>query len=116
MSTVNYRYPVAGTVAPTAAQVADLSMVTAQVVMGDTDTQAIVTHNMAAAGFGAGYAFPLVNWRWATSNAPTGTILYVPMPTIQLTDSNTVTILKVSALDSGGTLEVAIQRPNTIIT
>jgi hypothetical protein len=116
MSTVNYRYPVAGTVAPTAAQVALLSMVTAQVVMGDTDTQAIVSHNLAAAGFGLGYGFPLVGWRWAASNAPTGTILYIPNPTIQLTDSNTVTILKSSALDSGGTLEVSIQRPNTLIT
>jgi hypothetical protein len=113
MSTINYRYPIAGTVAPTAAQVADLSMVTAQVIMGDADTTAAVVHNMAVAGFGLGYGFPLVISRVALY---TGTTAVTIPPTITLTDSNTVTVAKTAETGSGFTMEVQVLRPNSIIT
>src|SRR5579864_6129189 len=48
--TVTYEYPVQSTVAPTVAQMKPLSLVTAQIVFSsDSDTQALLTHNMQLA-------------------------------------------------------------------
>jgi hypothetical protein len=91
----------------------DISTVTAQVIMGDADTTAAVVHNMAVAGFGLGFGFPIVDFRLASQ---TGTTAVTTPPNVVLTDSNTVTVSKTAATGSGFTSEIAIMRPNSITT
>jgi hypothetical protein len=110
--TVNYQYPVAGpsTVPPTSAQVALLSAVTAQVIMGDTDTTAAITHNFgtSAANLGSLFPVPIVYANLL------GTAPY--QLAVSLTNSNVVTLSKISQTGSNGTFNVVLLRPNTNIT
>lgn len=112
MSTINYRYPVAGSTAPTAAQVADLSMVTAQFVMLDSDVVATITHNMAISTTNLANGFPIADMR--LTSAPTTTI--VDRFSVDVIDANTVTVNKTAAVGSACTGEVVVFRPNTSIT
>ncbi len=106
---VTYTYPVAGTTAPTAAQVASLSLVTAQVSFVDTSLTVTVKHNFGTTLAQGSNQFPLVI---VNSQTP-GTA--IPFIAVALTDSNTITLSKLSAAGSGGTYVVAILRPNTAI-
>ena len=106
---VTYAYPVTGTTAPTAAQVFNLSLVTAQVSMVDTSTTVTVKHNFALSLAQGSNQFPLVS---AYVQTP-GTA--IPALAIALTDSNTITLNKLSAAGTGGTYCVSIQRPNSLI-
>jgi len=112
MSTINYRYPVAGTTAPTAAQVVNLSAVTAQFIMVDSDVVATIVHNMAISTTNLANGFPFVQMR--LTSAPTTSI--VDQFTVDVIDGNTVTVNKTAATGSACTGEVVILRPNTSIT
>lgn len=109
-SSVNYAYPVSGTVAPTAAQAANVNMVTASVVMADADTTAVINHNMSLSATQLTNLWPTVS---VVQNAG-GT----PSPLLTVTRAaNSVTLTKQStAAGSGGTVEVTIQRPFSSIT
>jgi hypothetical protein len=109
--TVTYKYPVSGLVAPTAQQVRALSMVTAVLNWGDTDTSATITHNfgLSSAELADLFPAPLV-YAIALNGSPSA-----PAPFVNLTDGNTITITKSSVTNSGGTFNVVIFRPHTDI-
>lgn len=107
---VTYTYPVAGTTAPTAAQVAALSLVVAQISMVDTSTTVTVKHNFGLSLAQGSNQFPLV---FPPTVQTPGTA--IPNLAVALTDSNTITVSKLSAAGSGGTYVVIIMRPNTAI-
>jgi len=113
MSTINYRYPVAGVTAPTAAQVVDLSMVTAQFIMVDSDVVATIVHNMAISTANLANGFPTVHMR--LTSTPSTTVAVAPF-TVDVIDANTVTVNKNAETGSACTGEVVIMRPNTSIT
>lgn len=112
--TVTYEHPVAGAVAPTAAQAAAVSMVSANVIAtADADTTAVITHNMALTAAELAAGFPLV------------TILPLLQAVGALSewamtakDANTCTFTKGTGAGSGNAgaqLRVVVQRPHTII-
>jgi hypothetical protein len=113
--TVNYQVPgipgfTVGTTPPTQAQMANLSMVLAQVTFADGDLLGTVTHNMqiptqAALNTGT----PLL----AIYPLSLGT---TPQPILgSLASSNTVVLSKGSVVGSNGTYQVTILKPNTVI-
>ncbi len=108
---ITYEYPVGGTtVAPTQAQMALLSMLTAQVVfVVDTDTTAVITHNMGVSAANLGSLFPIVV---ITPNVLGTAPLFV---VAALTNSNVVTLTKASGLGSNGTFSVTVMRPNSLM-
>ena len=106
---VTYCYPVAGTTAPTAAQMFGLSLLTAQVSFVDTSTSVVLTHNMAISLANGSNQFPIVI---PVAQTP-GTA--IPALAVALTSSNTITISKLSAAGSGGTFQISVLRPNTAI-
>ncbi len=109
---VTYQYPPAvagGTTAPTAAQVANLSLVTAQVSLVDTSTSVVITHNFGLSLAQGSNQFPIA---WAVCQTP-GTA--IPAISIALTNSIAITLSKLSAAGAGGTWVVYIMRPNTVI-
>lgn len=109
-ASVIYEYPTSGgTTPPTQAQMALLSMVTAQVVMGDTDTTAAITHNMQISLANLGSLFPTV----VVSPNVLGTT--PAQVTVTLTNSNIITLGKVSLVGSNGTFSVTILRPSSVI-
>lgn len=108
--TVNYAYPTSGS-APTQTTMASLSMVTAQIVGTDGDTGVTVTHNMNLTGAQLANLWPVPVFNYTT--APT-TTLANPMQITVLT--NTVTLTKVAQTGSAFTGNLAILRPNSIIT
>lgn len=113
--TVVFQYPIAGAVAPTAAQMALLSMLTATVqATADADTTAVVTHNMALTAAQLAFGFPLltltmlINFTAAAFPAWAATVI----------GANSVTLTKNAAVGSGNAapqLQVNIQRPNTLV-
>lgn len=105
---VTYQYPVIGTTAPTAIQMFELSSLTAQVSMGDTDTTGAIVHNW---GLTAAQNTALQPWLSYWLQTP-GTA--IPILSFALS-TNSVTITKVSVTGSGGTYVVTLQRPNTIV-
>jgi hypothetical protein len=113
MSTINYRWPISGTTAPTAAQVVDQSAVEAQYVMVDSDVVATIVHNMALTTAQLASGFPFVHNR--LTSAPTTTVYVAPF-TVDVIDGNTVTVNKNAQTGSACTGEVVILRPNTSIT
>lgn len=110
-ATTNYKYP--NTAAPS---VGTYNMVVAEVVFTDLDTGGTITHNFGASGLSPSgdltSDFPLVIANWKT--APTTQGVNTPFA-VALTDSNTVTITKVAAVGSLGTVLVQILRPHTFI-
>lgn len=105
---VTYAYPVAGAVAPTAAQMFPLSLLTAQVSVVDTSLTVVVTHNMALTAAQLASLFPLVQ---VIAQTP-GTAIVSFGVTLA---TNTITLTKLSAAGSGGTYIVSVQRPNSAI-
>ncbi len=84
---VTYVYPVTGLTAPTAAQVAQLSEVCADVVFGVNDTIVSITHNMGTNATGAD-GLPEI-----TFAVKAGGVL-APLPIFAYVDANTVSIVK----------------------
>lgn len=117
MASVTYINPTAsGTVPPTAVQMLPLSRVTALVNFGDTDTEQIVTHNMAIplastpTQHGQNSGSPMVLMTLSTSSA--GTVA----PVLSFTRStNNITVLKASVTGSNCTVEVNIERYEPIL-
>ena len=116
--TVNYEYPVQSTVAPTVSQMRPLSLVTAQVVFGaDTDTIALITHNMQMAtiflpGSTTAIAetsclFPLASWYYTAGGSNT-TIL-----SGSIASSSVFQLTKANAASSAGTVNFWLLRPWT---
>jgi len=108
-TTVTYVYPVSGTVAPTAIQAAAANAFTAQVFMADGETTVAVTHNWQVSAADLAKLFPVPI---AYVSSP-GTA--VPIVSVALTNSVAVTINKVSAAGSGGTFNVVLFRPHSMM-
>lgn len=109
-ATINFLYP--QTSAPTAAQMVNQSMFTAQIVMADGDTIATVVHNMAVNAANLLFGFPLSFMRYTSAATTTVASLLA----IVNTDGNTVTITKSAQAGSAFTGVLTVLRPNTIIT
>lgn len=114
MSTVNYRYLVAGaltatTTAPTATQSFNFNSLLAQVVLSDADTTAALTHNWGLSATEQSLLYPLV--ASYVTNIGTAGLTF----TFTLTDGNTVTLGKASAAGSGCTMVAELLRPNSLI-
>lgn len=110
MSTVSYINPTA--IAPTAAQMLPLSRVTALVNFGDTDTTALITHNMnipsasTPSQHGQNSGSPIVLMALSATSAGTVT------PVVSFTrGTNTITLNKLATVvGSNCTLEINIER------
>ena len=94
-----------GTTAPTLAQSYQTQAVVAQVSMGDTETTATLTHNMAISTAALAALQPYIQWYLATPGTA------VPILSFALTSGNVVTITKASATGSGGIYTVIVRRP-----
>jgi len=113
--TETYEYPVAGAVAPTAAEVRRLSMVVASVeATADADVLSTITHNMAisVADLAAGWPVILLE--------PLLPEFYVSTPYVLAADklTNSVAITMSAGVGSGvvgDQMRVTILRPNTAI-
>lgn len=112
MPTVNYKWPVSGTTAPTALQASQVSTINAQVVLADADTVAVVTHNWNLSAADLAAYFPIVS-SFVEGSGTGGAILATILTT--LTNSVAVTISKVStAAGTAQTLVVSLSRPHSI--
>ncbi len=114
MATINYLYPVAGSV-PSSHATVTANLVTAQIVMTDLDTTAVVTHNFLSSQIFApnlatdlASGFPVVVFNYTT--APTTTLAN---PIAITVGTNTVTLTKVAQVGSACTGVLVISRPQT---
>jgi len=115
---VNYKYPVAGTVEPTAAVMRVHNEVNAQVTALDTDTVIAVIHNWGLASKGpTGFPdgppglFPVV----IIDIDGSATTTVQPVFLVTLSNTNQVTINKPTTVGTQGTFNVVILRPTTLI-
>jgi hypothetical protein len=112
--TITYQYPVAGTTAPTAAQMLNKNTVRATVIAtADADTTATVIHNMGltAAQLAAGQ--PEIILTQILSQALTALSAWV----VSAQAANSITLTKLTSTGSGNAspqLEVVIHRPHTL--
>lgn len=107
---VTYQYPIAATTtAPTVAQMINLSMVTAQLSWADSDTTSTITHSMNVSLAEGTQLLPVV----VVTIESAGTAL--PACAVVHTNSISVAVNKLSAAGSGGTYNVVIFRPNTMM-
>lgn len=112
---VTYEHPVAGVVAPTAAEVLRASAVVAAVEAdADADVLADIDHNMAISVADLAAGFPIVNIEMML---PEG---WVSTPHVQAAGklTNSLAITMANAVGSGVATDqfrVTILRPNTII-
>lgn len=95
-----------GTTAPTSAQSATVNAVVAQIAFGDTDTIATLTHSMGFSAAALAALQPYISWYLQTPGGATNTLAVL---SFALTNSNTVTVNKVSNTGTGGTYVVIIQ-------
>lgn len=112
VTTYNFQPPPAttltsSTTAPTAAQAALIVRIAAVVFMADTETTTTLTHNWKLSANALALLMPDIIWYWTT--AGTATVEFA------LTDSSTITITKASGTGSGGTFNVVLYKPHTII-
>lgn len=106
--TVTYAYPVAGGTAPTSKQAKRRNMLTATVIMADGETAAVVTHNWGLSNAELADLFPVVTWNYVTPGTSPALLSFSRA-------TNAVTINKGTGTGSGGTFEVNLERPHTII-
>lgn len=109
-TTVTYEYPESGTTPPTQLQVESLSMVTAHISFGASDTTATVTHNMRLSATELAQLMPVpIFYDTASGTAD-------PQISVALTDGNTVTFTKgATGAGTARELNVVILRPSTNI-
>ena len=112
--TVNYTVPggvgFLGTNPPSYAQMALVNEVVAQVVMGDTDTAAAVTHGIAFTSAQLGSGSPQCYLAVAAPGLGT-----TPAPVFAVvTNTQIVTLTKISLVGSNGTFLLTVAKPNTI--
>lgn len=109
--TVTYRFPVSGTTPPTAIQASVQNVVTAIINWAEADTIGTVTHNFGLqSGTYPGnltQLFPEIIWYLQSGQT------VMPAITFVLTDGNTITFGKQSAVGTGGSVVVIIRRPAT---
>lgn len=103
-------YQTSTTTGPTAAQAYYIQQLMAILTAGDADTTCTITHNMNLSAAEQANFYP--NIQWWNGGGSTGTLN--PILTFTVT-TNTITVVKVSAVGSQGTYLVAISRPSTII-
>lgn len=96
-----------GITAPTAVQALAISAFGVIVFMSDTEISGTITHNWKLSTNAQALLCPWINWYWTTYG--TAGISFA------LTDSSTVTITKLSGTGAGGTFNVLIQKPNSIL-
>lgn len=106
--TITYKYPTSA--APTVAQMLNLSLLQAQIVLTDGDTGVTIAHAMQVPTTNPLQPIVIVDFLVA----PT-TTLNTPLA-IAFTDSSDITITKVAQTGSGFTALVTILRPNSLIT
>jgi len=101
------------TTPPTAQQASQVMKQTAQVIMLDTDIQALFTHNWGLDASAPTYFEPEIWCAGAQGPAqPGGT--WLPNFSFDLTNTNVAKINKISFLGSGGTFMFTIRRPQSI--
>ena len=112
--TVTYTYPVAGTTAPTAAQMGNANTVRAGIIAtADADVTATVTHNMALSVAELAAGQPEVIVTPTLSQALTALSAW----TVTAKATNTITLTKLASVGSGNAgsqLDVAVKRPHSI--
>jgi hypothetical protein len=112
---VTYCNPIQGAptvTAPTAAQAAQIPEQQAQIFWADGDSQAVFQHN-----WGLPNSFP--TWLWPQvifeKSLGSSTDTFRPLFTFGLTNTNSVTINKMSTIvGSGGTYNVYLRRPHSL--
>lgn len=92
---------------PTALKAGVIVSLSAIVFMADTETTAVLTHNWKLSANALALLYPFIVWYWTT--AGTAQVSFA------LTDSSTVTITKSTGTGSGGTFNVVLLKPHTII-
>lgn len=107
---VNYKYPVSGTVAPTAAVMRAHNEINALVTCLDADTVITIVHNwgLPAKDVTGLFPFPVI----IADVSSTGTV--VPLFTYNNSNTNQVTINKPTTVGTQGTYNVMILRPTTL--
>ena len=103
-------YQTSTTTGPTAAQAYYINELKAILVAGDADTTCTITHNWALTAAEQANFYP--NITWINGGGSTGTLN--PILTFTVT-TNTITVVKVSAVGSQGTYICTIGRLQTII-
>lgn len=107
--TLNYLYPGSGTVAATAAQAAAASIQTVQVTFADGDTTATVVDNWAFDTAALNRGLPIVTIE------PLALVTTFPELTIAKSANNIVIGKASTAGGSGGTVQVTLNRPHSIL-
>ena|SRR5208283_1106925 len=112
--TVTYAWPVAGTTAPTAAQMSNFDTVIASIVASaDGDTTATITHNFGLTTAQISALFPLINLVPTLSQALSALSAWA----VTSITTNTVVVTKLASTGSGNAgaqLTVQLRRPHTI--
>jgi hypothetical protein len=109
---VIYKYPITGTVAPTALQALGVNTQVIEVGFADADTTAVITHNWRMSVADLAFFFPTISMYLELSGTG-GPILATVIAT--LTNSVAVTLSKVgTAAGSAQTLVVVLQRPHSV--
>ena len=112
-ATVNYKYPVSGTTPPTFIQALPANTIQAEVVFGDADTTATITHNWQVSAADLAAYFPTVSF--VPNGSGTGGLVLATI-IAALTNSIAVTLTKAStAAGSAVTLVVTLTRPHSIV-
>lgn len=96
-----------GTVPPTVVQMIGINSLVALINYADTDTLITITHDMQITALGLSALQPYIRLYWQALAATTNTY---PVLTFALTNSNVITINKVSNTGTGGTLVVQISK------
>jgi hypothetical protein len=105
---ITYTYPGSGTTPATAAQASACSVQTMSVLFVDTDTVASIVHNWVFDTTALARGLPFSDLEQITGGTAS--------PILQITKStNGFQIAKPSWLASGGTLQVTLQRPHSIL-
>lgn len=99
------------TTAPTAGQSSTLPAITCQLAMGDTETQAFITHNWGLPASAPSFFFPEINYLVQVNS---GAQTQVPCLTFSWLNTNVLVVNKLNALLSGGTFVVYLRKPHSI--
>lgn len=100
--------------APTAAQAAEISTMTALVGFTDTDTTWTFTHNWGLSAAQAAALFPTVIINPVSGQQAVGTAV-APIIAVNVTsNTNLATFTKVAATGSGQTVSITLRRPHSI--
>jgi hypothetical protein len=111
--TVTYTYPVAGTTPPTAAQMLNANLLSATVNVADGDTIGSITHNWGLSAQEQAWIRPLITTYEVTTG--TGSSFRTWTVTNGTTPANAITFGKSGSVGTGGTFQVNLLRPTTLM-